>query len=79
MICEFYRTITIVYLYNDCFWFVGLSRKGVLEQFETSLQSLQMSSVHSFYLHWPDHEIPIEETLLAVQELYDSKKAGLHM
>lgn len=36
-----------------------------------------MSSVHSFYLHWPDHAIPIEETLSAVQELYESMKAAL--
>ena len=37
-----------------------------------------MSSMHIFYLHWPDHETPIEETLSAVQELYESMKPGLH-
>ena len=31
-----------------------------------------MTSVDLFYLHWPDHETQIEETLSAVQELYKS-------
>jgi len=37
-----------------------------------SLRSLGVQSVHTFYLHWPDQSIPIEETLSAVQELYTS-------
>ena len=50
-----------------------MTHDGVIEQLETSLESLQVPSVDLFYLHWPDHETPIEETLSAVQELYTSK------
>ena len=50
----------------------GLRHDGVIEQFEMCLQSLKMSSVDIFYLNWPDHETPVEETLSAVQELYKS-------
>ena len=37
-----------------------------------SLHSLQVPSVDIFFLHWPDHKTPIEETLSAAQELYTS-------
>ena len=49
-----------------------MTRDGVIDQLEKSLESLQVPSVDLFYLHWPDHETPIEETLSAVQELYSS-------
>ncbi|XP_065915687.1 aflatoxin B1 aldehyde reductase member 2-like [Dysidea avara] len=52
----------------------GLSRKGVFEQAETSLNSLQVPSVDILYLHLPDHKTPIEETLAAMQELYKQGK-----
>ena len=42
----------------------------MLEQAATSLASLQTSSVDIFYLHAPDHNTPLEETLAACQELY---------
>ena len=48
----------------------GLKRESVLEQAATSLASLQTSSVDIFYLHAPDHNTPLEETLGACQELY---------
>jgi len=47
---------------------------GVIDQLEKSLESLQVSSVDLFYLHLPDHETPIEETLSAVQELHASMR-----
>lgn len=50
----------------------GLRRDGVIQQLEQSLESLQVSSVDLFYLHFPDPETPIEETLSAVQELHSS-------
>ena len=50
----------------------GLQRDGVIQQLEKSLENLQVSSVHLLYLHMPDHETPIEETLSAVQELHAS-------
>ena len=47
-----------------------LSAEGVKGQLTTSLTSLQLPSVDIFYLHAPDHETPIEETLEAVQQLH---------
>ena len=60
-----------------CFWLcflslTGFRRDGVIQQLEKSLESLQVSSIDLFYLHLPDHETPIEETLSAVQELHAS-------
>ena len=43
----------------------------MLEQAAICLQSLQMDRVDLLYLHAPDHNIPIEETLGAIQELYE--------
>ena len=48
----------------------GLTRASVLEQMATSLDRLQRDSVDLLYLHAPDHNTPLEETLAAVQELY---------
>jgi len=39
-----------------------------------SLKDLQVSSADLFYLHWPDHQTPIDETLQAVDILH---KEGL--
>jgi len=49
-----------------------MRRDGIIQQLEKSLESLQVSSIGIFYLHMPDHETPIEETLSAVQELHAS-------
>ncbi|XP_056398019.1 aflatoxin B1 aldehyde reductase member 2-like [Hyla sarda] len=51
-----------------------LKRQSVRDQLETSLQRLNMSSVQIFYLHAPDHQTPVEETLEACQELYKEGK-----
>ena len=48
----------------------GLSRASVLRQVESSLASLQRSSVDILYLHAPDHSTDVEETLEACQQLY---------
>jgi aryl-alcohol dehydrogenase-like predicted oxidoreductase len=47
-----------------------LTREGVLKQAATCLESLQTPCVDILYLHAPDHNTPIEETLEAVQQLY---------
>uniref|UniRef100_A0A8C5PX96 Aldo-keto reductase family 7 like/pseudo n=1 Tax=Leptobrachium leishanense TaxID=445787 RepID=A0A8C5PX96_9ANUR len=52
----------------------GLRAESVRQQLETSLQRLQVPSVHLFYLHAPDHQTPVEETLAACQELYKEGK-----
>lgn len=52
----------------------GLSRASVLRQVESSLASLQRSSVDILYLHAPDHSTDVEETLEACQQLYKEGK-----
>ena len=52
-------------------WKQRLTRESVLEQAATSFASLQTSCVDIFYIHAPDHNTPIEETLAAVQQLYE--------
>jgi aflatoxin B1 aldehyde reductase len=41
-----------------------------MSQTTTSLKSLQVPSIDLFYLHAPDHNTPITETLKAVNDLY---------
>ena len=63
-----------------CLWLCllsGFRRDGIIQQLEKSLDSLQVSSIDLFYLHHPDHETPIEETLSAVQELHASMESIL--
>ena len=48
----------------------GFTRTSVLEQMTTCLNSLQTECVDLLYLHAPDHNTPIEETLGAIQEVY---------
>ncbi|XP_053307892.1 aflatoxin B1 aldehyde reductase member 2 [Spea bombifrons] len=52
----------------------SLRAESVRQQLETSLQRLQTPSVHLFYLHAPDHQTPVEDTLAACQELYKEGK-----
>ncbi|CAN2388003.1 Aldo/keto reductase family [Pristimantis euphronides] len=48
----------------------NLRADTVRQQLEASLKRLKATSVHLFYLHLPDHQTPLEETLAACQELY---------
>ncbi|KAF9435844.1 hypothetical protein BGZ76_005392 [Entomortierella beljakovae] len=41
---------------------------------QESLAALKKEKVHVFYLHAPDYSVPIEETLEAVNELYEQGK-----
>ncbi len=54
----------------------NLAKEGVLEQAAISLKSLNSKCVDIFYLHAPDHDTPIEETLEAVQQLYTGERLG---
>lgn len=47
---------------------------GLKEHFETSLKELGADCVDIFYLHAPDHSVPFEETLGAVNELHKQGK-----
>ncbi|XP_054639943.1 aflatoxin B1 aldehyde reductase member 3 [Dunckerocampus dactyliophorus] len=51
-----------------------LKPESVRSQLETSLQRLQTDSVDLFYLHAPDHQNPIVDTLRACNELHKEGK-----
>ncbi|XP_047438023.1 aflatoxin B1 aldehyde reductase member 3 [Mugil cephalus] len=51
-----------------------LKPESVRSQLETSLQRLKTDCVDLFYLHAPDHENPIQDTLRACNELYKEGK-----
>ena len=50
-----------------------LSKEDVLNQANMSLQSLQTSYLDIYYIHAPDHNAPIEDTLESMQQLYEGK------
>uniref|UniRef100_A0ABM5EKB2 Aflatoxin B1 aldehyde reductase member 2-like isoform X2 n=1 Tax=Pogona vitticeps TaxID=103695 RepID=A0ABM5EKB2_9SAUR len=51
-----------------------LRAESVRAQLDTSLQRLQRQSVDLFYLHMPDRETPVEETLRACDQLHKEGK-----
>jgi len=46
----------------------GLSRAAIRKALEASLERLGTDYLDLYYLHWPDYDTPIEETLEAVEE-----------
>ncbi|KAI7820803.1 Aldo/keto reductase [Gamsiella multidivaricata] len=52
----------------------GLRPERVKESLQESLDALKKDKVHVFYLHAPDYATPIEQTLEAVNELYEQGK-----
>ncbi|MBS2015365.1 MAG: aldo/keto reductase [Deltaproteobacteria bacterium] len=52
----------------------GLSRARLFEACDASLSRLGTDFIDIYYLHVPDHETPIDETLDAMAELVASKK-----
>mmetsp|Transcript_46159 Transcript_46159/g.128625 ORF Transcript_46159/g.128625 Transcript_46159/m.128625 type:complete len:813 (+) Transcript_46159:2472-4910(+) len=50
----------------------GLSAEGVSSQINASLQALDSEAMDLFYLHWPDSETRIDETLEATQRAYEA-------
>ncbi|NP_001133222.1 aflatoxin B1 aldehyde reductase member 3 [Salmo salar] len=51
-----------------------LKPESVRSQLDTSLKRLRTQCVDLFYLHAPDHQNPIQDTLQACQELYKEGK-----
>ncbi|XP_038603342.1 aflatoxin B1 aldehyde reductase member 2 [Tachyglossus aculeatus] len=52
----------------------SLHPDSLRSQLETSLERLQRSQVDLFYLHAPDHDTPVEETLRACHRLHQEGK-----
>jgi aryl-alcohol dehydrogenase-like predicted oxidoreductase len=52
----------------------GLSRAAIHKAIDSSLQRLQTDYVDIYYLHQPDYDVPIEETLAAMDELVRAGK-----
>ncbi len=52
----------------------GLSRAAILKAIDGSLERLQTDYVDLYYLHQPDSDVPIEETLAAMDELVKAGK-----
>jgi 1-deoxyxylulose-5-phosphate synthase len=52
----------------------GLSRAGIHKAIDASLKRLGTDYVDLYYLHWPDYDVPIEETLAAMDELVRAGK-----
>ena len=57
----------------------GLSRSNVLNQVQRILDNLQTKCVDILYLHAPDHKTPVEETLAAIQHVYEGECEEMSM
>lgn len=51
-----------------------LSRRHVIETAEASLRRLRTDVIDLYLLHWPDPATPIEETMAALEELFQAGK-----
>jgi aryl-alcohol dehydrogenase-like predicted oxidoreductase len=52
----------------------GGSRKHILQAVEASLRRLQTEYIDLYQMHFPDYETPLEETLVALDDLVHSGK-----
>jgi len=52
----------------------GLSRKAILRAIDESLERLGTDYLDLYYLHMPDHDVPIEESLEAMESLVKQGK-----
>ena len=52
----------------------GLSRKAILRAIDESLRRLGTDYLDIYYLHAPDHKVPIEESLEAMESLVKQGK-----
>lgn len=64
---------------NDLFvtskvWYTHLQHKQVISSAEESLQKLQMDYLDLLLIHWPNPEVPLQETLETMQDLQQAGK-----
>lgn len=52
----------------------NLSKKSLLKEIDESLTRLQTDYIDIYQMHWPDHNVPLEETAEALQMIKDSGK-----
>lgn len=52
----------------------GLSKRAIVRAVEESLRRLQMDYVDLYYFHQPDYDVPVEESLEAMQALVEQGK-----
>lgn len=50
------------------------TRQRILKEFEDSLRRLQTDYIDVYQVHWPDPEVPIEETASTLRALYEQGK-----
>ncbi len=53
----------------------GLGREHIVKSCEYSLKRLQIETIDLYQFHWFDEDVPIEESLRAIEELMKSGKA----
>lgn len=52
----------------------GFSQQGIESQLRTSLERLGTDCVDLLYLHWPDYNVDINQTLKILNEYYKQRK-----
>jgi aryl-alcohol dehydrogenase (NADP+) len=52
----------------------GLSRAAILRAVDDSLRRLQTDTIDLYYLHMPDYDVPVEETLETLERLVEKGK-----
>jgi len=55
----------------------GLDRHHIMRAVEASLRRLDTDYIDLYQTHWPDHDFPYEETLMALDELVRSGKVRI--
>ncbi|MDD4876834.1 MAG: aldo/keto reductase [Dehalococcoidales bacterium] len=53
---------------------IGLSRQHIIKGIEDSLRRLATDYIDIYYVHWPDYNTPIEETLQTLNDLVHQGK-----